>query len=240
MEMALAQRLPATEDTCRGSPENTALLNRLVARLYPLEGDDDRVSIDVRIADSPGANAYARLGGRIFVDRGLLKQMGSADEAAGVLAHEIEHVKRRHILENAAMHLMTVGAVQLVFSGQVDGLALTNFFLNLGFSRTQEAQADEGGLRRLQLAHIDNHGFAAFFERMQRQDSALDFLSDHPQNRDRLAMVSRFANDGTTPVMTDEECAAFKDFCPPQRLTSHKTRTALKEWSFPPSGATKG
>ena len=213
-ELALAHRFPVTEKTCKGSAENAALLDRLVARLYPVEADDDRISVNVHVVDNPAVNAYARLGGQILIDQGLLRQARSADEIAGVLAHEIEHVKRRHILENAAMHLMTAGGVQLVFSGQANGLALIDFFLHLGFTRAQEVQADEGGLRRLQVAHIDNHGFAAFFRRMQDEAEAPGFLSDHPQNRDRLAMVAKFDNADTAPVMTDQEWTAFRNFCP--------------------------
>ncbi len=212
-EVSLAHRLPVPEEACKATPENTALLNRLVARLYPVEPDDHRISVTVQVVDSPVVNAYATLGGRIFLNQGLLRQAQSADEVAGVLAHEMEHVKRRHILENAAVHLMTIGGMEVIFAGQAGSLGLLRFFLNLNFTRAQESQADEGGLRRLQAAHIDNQGFADFLRRMQDNTKTPGFLSDHPDNRDRLAMVSGFANENTVPIMNADEWSAFKNFC---------------------------
>ena len=50
------------------------------------------------VLDSPNVNAFAAPGGYIFITRGLLRKMHDEDELAGVLAHEISHVIKKHHL----------------------------------------------------------------------------------------------------------------------------------------------
>ncbi len=80
-EQGLATLLPApSNDICSGDMQTNALLTQLVGRLYPVEQDDGRISITVRIVDDSAINAYAALGGNIYVNEGLLKNADSAEE----------------------------------------------------------------------------------------------------------------------------------------------------------------
>ncbi|MBF0387583.1 MAG: M48 family metallopeptidase, partial [Candidatus Omnitrophica bacterium] len=154
-EKDIANSLGSSEhnDVCRGNLKQEVLLKQLITRLYPLDRDDDRFSINVQIVNNSDVNAFAELGGKISLYRGLLEKAQSPEEVAGILAHEITHVSRRHILEGFVVHLMTIGGIQMVF-GSSSSVKWTNFFLKMDFSRTQEAEADEGGLLRLQKANI--------------------------------------------------------------------------------------
>lgn len=214
-ETGLASLIPVPPDkACPGNGQSNALLTRLVARLYPVEPDDGKISITVRIAKDHAINAYAGLGGTIFVNEGLLEKASSAEEVAGVLAHEIEHVKRRHIFENILIRLVTIGGLQMIFNGaHASDAKWINYFLNMHFSRAQESEADEGGLKRLQMAHIDNQGFRDFFKRMEDESAAPGFLSDHPDNQERYEMADKFKNDNPKPIMTQEEWLRFKHYC---------------------------
>ncbi|MGH7739181.1 MAG: M48 family metallopeptidase [bacterium] len=195
-----------------GSPQARALLQRLVGRLYPLEPGDKNFSIEVRVVKNPVVNAYAGLGGKITIDSGLLKQAQSPEELAGVLAHEIEHVRHRHILQKFLEQLFTVESLQWMLGGGWT-TNLAKYFLNIDFTRSQEAQADEDGLKRLQKAHINNRGFRQFFERMELKNPSSAFLSDHPSNRARIEMVERFKNVDVRPIMTPAEWAVLKNYC---------------------------
>ncbi len=198
---------------CNGTPTEETILKQLVNRLYPLDRDDARFSIDVQIVNVSSVNAFAELGGKIFLNRGLLEKAESPEEVAGVLAHEIEHVRHRHILEGFVVRLMTFEGIQLLFGGSVANVRWTNYFLDMGFTRTQEAQADQGALARLQKAHINNQGFGQFFKRMQESELAPPFLSDHPSNESRSEMVKKFQNQDTKPIMSDEDWKNFKTYC---------------------------
>ncbi len=202
-------------EVCGGSPKNQALFKKLVSRLYPLDREDERFPVDVQIINEPTVNAFAQLGGKISLNSGLLEKAESAEEVAGVLAHEIQHVRRRHILEGFIVHLMTVEGVKAVFSsgGSLSNSRWADYFLHMGFSRSQEREADQGGLLRLQKAHIDNQGFKNFFERMKEFSSVPALLSDHPSDQNRSEMVEKFKNENTTPIMTAEEWKSFQSYC---------------------------
>ena len=204
----------AQQECLNASPKTQALFQQLVNRIYPLSPEDEFFSIHVHIIRNPLINAYAELGGRITVTSELLEQSQSPEELAGVLSHEIEHVHHRHILEGLIVHLFTVEGLKMIFSGEGASAAdWTHYFLTMGFSRTQEAQADEDVLRRLQKAHVDNHGFKDFFQRMKKEDSSLSFVSDHPSTDTRIEMVSRFTNKEAKPIMTQKEWLIIKDYC---------------------------
>lgn len=200
-------------DRCGHDPQKEELLNQLVRRLYPLDKDDQKFTVDVQVVRNPTINAFAELGGRISLNSGLLENAGSPEEVAGVLAHEIEHVHHRHVLEGFVIRLMTISGLQMLFGGSVTDARWTDFFLHMGFSRMQEVEADQGALVRLQKAHIDNKGFGAFFQRMRNMESVPSFLSDHPADESRYDMVKRYRNEGTKPIMTHAQWVSFKEYC---------------------------
>ncbi len=215
-EKKMAKTIPAfsSENICPGNAATDELLKRLKARLYPLGPEDEAMPIEIQIVDRPEVNAYAGLGGKIIVNEGLLDEAQSAEEVAGVLAHEIEHVHRRHILEGALTHFVTDELIQVVSTGDVSSdTEWAHYFLRMGFSRSQEAEADEGGLRRLQKAHIDNQGFRQFFERMKKSETVPAFLSDHPSGKSRFNMVKEFENKNTMPIMTHAEWLQLQAYC---------------------------
>lgn len=194
-----------------GPPAATASLRKLVARLYPLDAADAAMPISVEVVSGETINAFASLGGRIYVYDGLLQQAESPEELAGVLAHEMEHVRRRHIIQGFAVRLLTAGALRAVFSGQASSLG--GLFLNLSFSRQEEREADEGGLARLSRARIDASGFAHFFERMEKKGSLPAILSDHPADAGRAALARRYEGRPSTPVLSAEEWSALRSIC---------------------------
>jgi predicted Zn-dependent protease len=194
------------------NPQADALLQRLVKRIYPVNPDDSDFSIEVNVVKNPVINAYATLGGKIYLNSGLLKKAESPEEIAGVLAHEIEQVHRRHIMEGALVHLFTTEGIHLIFGDSGSAAGFADYFLRMDFTRSQETQADEGGLRRLQKARVSNHGFKRFFERMEKDEPSSVFLSDHPSNRERIEMVDQFKNQDVQPVMTQTEWETLKNY----------------------------
>lgn len=192
-------------------PASEAALRKLVARLYPLDAEDRSFPLSVEVVRSRQVNAFATLGGRVYVNDALLKQARSPEEVAGVLAHEIEHVKRRHVIEGVMSRLLTFGALSHVLGGW-NGLART--LLNLSYSRTQEREADEGGLERLRRAQVSTGGFASFFQRLSAEGGSVPaLLSDHPGNAERQKLAERFAGGPSRPILTGAEWDSLKAIC---------------------------
>jgi len=214
-EEKIAEQLPGTPagKVCSGSEGGRAQLQKLVARLYPLDADDTAFAVHVEIVKNADVNAFAGLGGHITVFSGLLNQAHSPDELAGFLAHEMEHVKQRHVLRGALVPVVSYTMSWLATGDTSSGAAITEYLLRMGYSREQEAEADEGGLKRLRRAHVDTRGFQNFFERMKKSSSVPAFLSDHPSYESRFEMAAKYQSDDIKPIMTHAEWLQLQNFC---------------------------
>ncbi len=197
---------PGGEVCARHAPAAAqAAFDRLVARIYPIDARDAQVPITVTVLRGKAINAFATLGGHIYVFDGLIRQARSPEELAGVLAHEIAHVRQRHVIEGIAVSLATLGAV-----GGTDPSAasrMATVLLTMTFSRTQEAEADRDGLERLRRAQVDAAGFADFFDRAAKSPEPPAFLSSHPGSAERAALAAQYRGYGVRPLL---DAAAWK------------------------------
>ena len=204
--------IPPGEECAAHAPSRAAL-DALVARIYPLS-KDDVAPVSVRVIHGETVNAFATLGGRIYVFQGLLEQARTPEELAGVLAHEIEHVRNRHILQGFVVGLFTFQALRVaVPEGGGSGDQVVRELLGLQFSRDQEGEADEKGLERLRAAQVDPGGFADFFERAAKQQSPPAILNSHPSSESRIALAGRFRGYATHPVLDALQWSALTGAC---------------------------
>jgi predicted Zn-dependent protease len=156
-----------------------------------------------RVVDDPAINAFAIPGGFIYVTRGLLAHLTSEAQLASVVGHEIGHVTARHTA--AAMsqqQLIGLGlAVGSMASSQVAKYAGTANqalgVLYLKFSRDNESQADQLGLRYMRRANYDPREMPGVFVMLDRQGQAAGnagrlptWLETHPSPANRVAAIS--------------------------------------------------
>lgn len=148
------------------------------------------------VASDPSVNAYAAPGGVVVVNTGLIRAAASAEELAGVLAHEVSHVELRHSLKGAIKNLGLRTLLSLAlgdFSGTLAGEAAANL-TEMKFSRDAEAQADQAGLQRLVQAGIDPQGMPRFFAKLAASEGAAAklpaLLSTHPQSTERSTRLA--------------------------------------------------
>ncbi|MGH2669412.1 MAG: M48 family metallopeptidase, partial [bacterium] len=145
-------------------------------------------------------NAFAAPGGLVVVHTGLLVEARSADELAGILAHEITHVFARHSLRQLLFQLGLTASVRLVL-GMPEGVAdsIASAVVSLGslrFSRDQERDADRGGVELLTRARLPATGLQSFFDRLARQEGAVPALiSTHPPSAERVAALQRLLDE---------------------------------------------
>jgi Zn-dependent protease with chaperone function len=140
------------------------------------------------VADDPTINAFAIPGGHIVVFTGLIQGADSAEEVAGVLAHEAEHVLQRHSLKGI-VHQFGWRVVLTLLIGDLQGGPIGEMAAQLQvlrFGRDQESEADFKGLALLKRAQIDPNGMITFFDRLSKKEGAsLPLLSTHPPSTDR-------------------------------------------------------
>jgi Zn-dependent protease with chaperone function len=146
------------------------------------------------VADDPAINAFAIPGGFVVVNSGLIDAAGDAEELAGVLAHEVQHVEQRHSLKGMVQGLGLQALIGLAF-GDVAGETWSNLAAQLGtlkFGRDHESEADRLGLESLRRAGIDGSGMLRFFEKLATRDGAsIALISTHPAGADRLAALQQ-------------------------------------------------
>jgi len=212
---AVYQQVKATSKEVT-DPALVAQLEAITKRLVPAV-KDSRYEFKFHIIENDAINAFAMPGGHIVIHTGLLKNAKRPEEIAGVLAHEISHITRRHSLRNMVSSLGTTVIIQAIF-GDYSALAdSASNLLNQKYSRDFEREADETGWQYLLTAKIDPRGMIDFFKTLVAEeektglkiDGALELLSTHPATADRMAALEALWNSvppGTTfdPILPAE------------------------------------
>ena len=190
------------------APAGTEQLAALVARLSKAAGVQPAPSFSV--IDSPLVNAFTLPDGRIVIMRGLLDRAEDGDELAGVLAHELGHVRQRDPTREMVRGLMlNMLARSLGWGGNFAGQMTA-----LSFGRRAEQRADASALQTLRTARLHADGLSRFFVMLQgtRKDDGLPaFLSDHPTTLSR-AETLRVKREGE-PALAREGWAAVQAVC---------------------------
>jgi len=178
-----------------------AWLQDLAERLQPHMQWPAVIPIHVHWLNSSMPNAFATLGGHIFIHQGMLDRVKSENAVAMVLAHEMAHIKHRDPLV-ALGGSLTIGlALQALLGstgllnqdGGVVGTAAVKLTY-LGFSRHQERSADSLALAAVQTHYGHLVDADAFFTSMLCDDFALrvavpQFLQSHPDTAQRVQTI---------------------------------------------------
>jgi Zn-dependent protease with chaperone function/predicted Zn-dependent protease len=192
----LAPRWTRCEDTRR----TTAV--EAIAALLTASVPDFPYRVRVVVVNDPRVNALAVPGGHVVVFRGLLERTRSAEELAGVLAHEIQHVAQRHVVRQIVQQA-SVGIMLGLLTGEASGVITLQAARTLGelrYSREAEREADAEGVRMLAAAGIDPVGMRTFFEGLEKEGEGLpDYLSTHPSHDERIARVTALAAEARGP-----------------------------------------
>ncbi|MDX1648232.1 MAG: M48 family metalloprotease [Myxococcota bacterium] len=149
-----------------------------------------------RVIEDPSLNAFALPGGYIYFHSGTILEAASLDELAGVMAHEVAHVKGRHwarMVEHSTVpNLLSsiAGILATAATGEPGALIVSqgvNVALQLRFTREFEAEADRLGTTFMARTGFDPRGMAVFFERIVAKERTLGprmqvppYLYTHP------------------------------------------------------------
>jgi predicted Zn-dependent protease len=176
-------------------------LKEIERRLVAAASSDYRFQFHVM--QDTNVNAFAMPGGHVIILTGLLEHADTGEEVAGVLAHELAHVTRKHVFRQM---IQTAGLFVIVqaIAGDASGLlaVLSNssrFLLQQKFSRTFEREADDVGWQYLIKAKIDPRGMTRFFEQLVKVESlqnpalagTLSILETHPATFDRIQRLQK-------------------------------------------------
>lgn len=154
----------------------------------------DELAWELKVIDNDTiANAFCTPGGYIYVYTGLIRQVQSMDELAGVLAHEVAHGDLRHSTDQLTKTYGIRVLLSLILEGDMELLASIGAgLLDLSFSRGDESEADRYAVRYLSDTRYDPKAFASFFDRLSKSGGdmgMMQFLSTHPDPGNRVEKI---------------------------------------------------
>lgn len=146
-----------------------------------------------QVVQDPAVNAFATMGGFVYINTGLIAKADNEAELASVVAHEIAHIEARHSVDqmrNAAISqgLMTAAGIDQSTMVQL-GVQLA---FNLPHSREAELEADQLGLKSLRRAGYAPIAMVNFMQKLTQQGGSVPaFLSTHPASSQRVVALNK-------------------------------------------------
>lgn len=175
-------------------------------------------------------NAFAGPGAQIFIHSGLFQALTSEDQLAGIIGHEISHSACRHISENiersgkiglGTLAGVAAGIFMSIYGDPAAGSALTigsiagSQSVSLAYSRDDELQADQQGLKYLVEAGFNPKGLIEALNIIRSKqwygkEQIPAYLSTHPALEDRIAFIKNWME--SHPEQTQGNQADAFDF----------------------------
>jgi Zn-dependent protease with chaperone function len=204
--------------TCN-DPAGQAAFSKLVNRLRDAAGLDDD-SMTAGVLSTPVPNAFALPGGKVFLLKGLLDKAENPDEVAGILAHELGHLKHHDNMRGLIYNGGTSFLIGLLF-GDVTGSSAVIFasrsVVEASYSREAETNADTFAIDIMHALGRSPKPAAELMFRITGKEGGSGFaniLASHPLTEDRLARMTKEDRPASgPPLLTDTEWQALKEIC---------------------------
>lgn len=220
----------ARKDKKEPDPAMLDRVNRIGQRLagvvnvtrYPAEYGNDKVFPFVwhfHVLEDKQVNAFSLPGGQVYVNTGLLKNVRSDDELAGVLGHEMTHSAHHHLQslshEQSKMSTEMIAGLLAAILAKVPPRDIGNLaagaqytqmgIMNIKYSQQAERDADHGGTIVMQKAGFNPVGMLTFMERLGDFENfgpkvEAGILQNHPEASERVALITEELKEMNVPV----------------------------------------
>jgi len=164
-------------------------------------------------------NALALPGGHIFITKGLLEKLNTEAQLAGVLAHETVHVAARHSTHQMSQQigidiLLSAASRAGASESTITMASLATQLISLKFSRSQEEEADLGGLNYMIEAGYSPWGMVETMKILEAnsQGGSLEWLSSHPDPGNRVQYLTRTVQERNLPPNLVTSTGDYKRF----------------------------
>jgi Zn-dependent protease with chaperone function len=194
-----------------------AAFTKLVTALREAAGLDP--SVQTAVLATPIPNAFALPGGKVYLLSELLTRAQNPDEIAGVLAHELGHLRHRDGTRNLIYNGGTSFLIGLLF-GDVTGSSALIFasrsLVTASYSREAEHNADTFSIDVMHKLGLPTKAMGELLFRVtgNEADRGSSILANHPLTEDRLARMSSEDRPPTgPPLLTAAEWASLRAIC---------------------------
>ncbi|MBH8577259.1 M48 family metalloprotease [Nostocaceae cyanobacterium CENA369] len=188
------QQLVGSDVRLNRNSEINNYVKQVGQRLVP-NSDRPNIPYTFQVVEDNSINAFATLGGYVYVNTGLLKTADNEAELASVLAHEIGHIGGKHVVKQMQQKALESG---LLTAAGLDRNTAVNIGVqiarDLPRSRQNEYEADQRGLRTLTRTGYSQAAMVSFMKKLLGKSSTPTFLSTHPGTSDRIVALQRSIN----------------------------------------------
>ena len=177
----------------------------LVGETIAEVSDRPTLNYHFAILNSTEQNAFAAPGGYIFITVGLLKTLKNEAELAGVLAHEVAHVTKQHMLETirrgavlGSVSEFTLTAMKKnpeMFSSVID--EMTEVLFTKGLDKDKEFEADVVGVDYAYRAGYHPQGLRDYLQTLSKEEGHVQskFFTTHPSTTVRISKIDSLLRD---------------------------------------------
>ncbi|MEM1239842.1 MAG: M48 family metallopeptidase [Cyanobacteria bacterium P01_H01_bin.26] len=188
----------------------TAYVDNIGQRLVPYSDRPD-IPYVFQVVEDDSINAFATMGGYVYITTGLLAAADNEAEVAGVLGHEVGHIAEKHALDqmrDVAIAQGVAGAFGLS-RNQIVSIAV-DVALHLPNSRKDELVADDHGFVTMGEAGYDQTGMATLMQKLDSGSSPPAIFSTHPNPGDRVARLQQMDSELAIPsAIAGTDTAAY-------------------------------
>jgi len=160
------------------------------------------ISYTFQVVDDDSLNAFATMGGYVYINTGTIAAADNEAELASVIGHEIGHIVGRHSIEQMRQQAISQGLLSAAGLDRSNAIQIgVDLALNRPNSRTDELEADRFGLENLRKASYAPSGILGFMNKLLKQGgSTPTFLSSHPATSDRIKALQENIDPKTANV----------------------------------------
>lgn len=206
------RQLVSTEIKLYRNQEITSYINQIGQRLEQQSKRPD-IPYTFQVVNDKSINAFATMGGFVYIHAGLIAAADNEAQLASVMAHEIGHIAGRHAIAQMRQAAVTRG---LAAAAGLDRNTMVNIGVELALqrpnSRKDEFEADQMGLDTLKKAGYAPSAMVGFMEKLlKKENSQPTFLSTHPATSDRIKALEQAIAPATANVGEGLNNIAYKD-----------------------------
>lgn len=186
-------------------------INQIGQRLAKTSQRPD-IPYTFQIVDDNGINAFATMGGYVYVNKGLIATADNEAELASVIGHEIGHIAARHGIEHIRDSAVAQGLLSAAGLDRSDAVQIgVELAVSRPNGRSDELEADRFGLNNMTEANYAPAGILGFMQKLlQTGGSSPSFLSTHPATSERIKILQGQINAQTANVGDGLDNRAYK------------------------------
>lgn len=186
-------------------------INQIGQRLAKTSERSD-IPYTFQIVDSNDLNAFATMGGYVYVNRGLIAAADNEAELAGVIGHEIGHIAAKHGIKHMRDQAVAQGLLSAAGLDRSDAVQIgVELAVSRPNGRSDELEADRFGLNNMIKAKYAPAGILGFMQKLLKAGgSTPTFLSTHPATSERIKILKELINPQTANVGDGLDNRAYK------------------------------